>query len=126
MKNKFLLILIAAAIAVIAPACKKEPIKTQGSIVFWQTQSTAQDNTSLGITALYFKVAGKSAGSMGAGTYWNVAPDCGAGSAVTFIMDLGGESSQTVSYIVNDQDGDLVYDGTVTISNDQCIQMELQ
>jgi hypothetical protein len=126
MKKNLLLFAAAALLLLAFSGCKKEPLTTTGSLVFWQTKATQQANQSLGITAYYFYVAGKYQGSMGVNQYWNVAPDCGDAGAVTFKMDMEGASSKTVSYEVKDQDGDVWYTGSEQLPDGDCVQLELQ
>jgi hypothetical protein len=127
-KNLFL---FAAAIALLFTfsGCKKEdpaPKVKTGSVVFWQTKATSQENEALGAAAFYFYVAGKYQGSMGVGQFWNIAPDCGASGAITYKMDLGTSTQKTVSYEIHDQNGNAYYTGSITIEDNTCITLELQ
>lgn len=102
-----------------------EPTNNVGSIIFWQGKTNAEDNLDLGITSFKFYVAGELVGSMAADVYWNVAPDCGATSAVNVTWQLGNRDSQTVTYEIQNQDNEVVYSGSITVEKDQCTQFEM-
>lgn len=105
-------------------SCKKEKENT-GTVVFWQTQTNAEELRDLGITSLKMYLAGKLVGSQDASIYFNASPDCGAQGAVTANYNLGGLQSQVVAYRVLDQTNDVVYEGTMEIENNVCLAFQL-
>lgn len=100
--------------------------KYEGSVVFWYKQSVSEGLIDDDITSLAFYIDGKLIGSSSASVYFNSIPECNTSNAVKYTADLGGSKSKSVIYQVKDPvDGFLVWEGTLTLKANTCIQLEL-
>lgn len=124
MKRTLIFTIAAMLLIFTAQACKKEPVAKKASVVFWQTQSTANTNTAAGSTTYFFYVAGNYLTSRSASEYWNTVPDCDNVNAARYSEDITSEKSVVVT--VKDQDGDIIYNFAATLKPGVCLQQELQ
>jgi hypothetical protein len=125
---KFTLLAVTMASILFAfNGCSKaDPADKVGKMIFWQSQSNAQELGNFGITSLTFTVNGNIVGSMAANVYFNAVPSCGNTGGVNANINLGQSSSKSVLWKATDQDGDLVYEETATVQADGCLQVQLQ
>ena len=120
---KKLLILPLLALLLLAGCTKEEPINNSGGIVFWQTKTTAQTMTNLGVTTYKVYVAGKYVGSRSTAEYYDIAPDCD-GTALKYTHNLGTADQATVSYELYDENNTQLESSSITIKKNICLQWE--
>ncbi len=141
---KFKAFLVFAALAVAISGCKTEgctdanavnfdadadtndgSCKFEGSVVFWYGENTANELLAFGSTSLTYYVDGIVVGSSAANVFWTAGPDCGQNASITVTKDLGNATNLSFSYRVQDQDGDLIWEGIANFTANTCVATEL-
>lgn len=115
-------ILTLAIFLITVVGCKKED--NSGRIVFWYGQSTAEQLFILQVDNLKYYIDGTLVGSTASDVYFTTAPDCGSTGTITVDIDLGELNAKDVAYVVTG-DGDTIWDGTISVSNNTCNRLEL-
>lgn len=106
-------------------SCTKEDTDKSGSVVFWYGQSTSTSLQAADITSLTIYVDGEIVGTYSTNLYAAKIPDCGAQASVGTTKSLGSSDSKPFTYVVKDNFGNVVWDGSVTLQSNTCITFEL-
>ena len=99
----------------------------RGDLVIWYPKSTADFFVLNLTTSVNVYLDGVLVGNMpvsGSG-YFSAAPACGAGGK-TFNVDMGSFSSRSYEYRIDDQDGDMVDFGYVSVSANKCSSLKIE
>lgn len=97
----------------------------EGRNVIWWNQSTSVGMQNYPSNTFYLYVDGVFADSKGTSTYWTSAPDCGDNGSITITKDLGGNKLNYCSYRAIDEDGYLLWEGTLTFEANTCSSVQL-
>jgi hypothetical protein len=98
----------------------------EGSIVFWNNATTADTLVAHKVTSLIYYVNGVMVGTSDPTIqYWATPPDCGDNASITVTEPFNGVSSLTYSFSVNDQNGIVWWNGTVTFVANGCSSYQL-
>jgi hypothetical protein len=151
MKNKLsLLLLIAFSLF----ACKKEAKEVEGCTdpkatnysseatknnssctynaksIFWFNSDTAINLAGDLLTTLEVYVDNTKVGSIEIDQYVESAPSCGSASGINYNLDLGKNSSKSISYVVKSKDilsvEQTVASGTFTLKGGDCNTIEIK
>lgn len=144
MKKTVKLFLLTILVGLVSASCKREgctdnsaknfdsKAKTNccceysGSVVFWYGKTASESLITGGSTSLTYYVDGAVVGSGATSVYWTAAPDCDQSGSVTVKKELGDSKSKSYPYVVKDQDGDVIYQGNVTLTGNTCLAFELK
>lgn len=107
--------------------CKKDDgsCNYSGSVVLWYDEDTADEMDTDGITSLIVEVDGEIVGTYSPSVYFTSAPNCGSTGTITVKKNLGKSKSKTSTYSITDQDGDVVFSGTLEFKANTCTEHEL-
>jgi hypothetical protein len=97
----------------------------QGRVVFWFNKEVSDELIDLDVYSLVYYIDGKQVGTSLSSQSTNSSADCGQLGFVTYTQDLGKSKSKKVSYKIEDQDGDVWWDGTLEIKANICLSYEL-
>lgn len=89
-------------------------------LIFWQDLDAAQSWDPFGVTSLKFYVNGNYVGSCIATEYYPTQPSCSANGQASYTINLGKNTTGSVSVKVTDQAGDVWYDEYITVNNAEC------
>jgi hypothetical protein len=89
-------------------------------LIFWQDLDAAQSWEPFGVTSLKFYVNGDYVGSCIASEYYPTQPSCSANGQASYTINLGKNTTGSVSVKVTDQTGDIWYDEYITVDNSEC------
>ena len=96
-----------------------------GSIVFWFDQITSDSLQAHKVTSLIYYVNGAAQGSSSPTICWVSPPDCGQNAAVTITESFGAVNNPSYSFVVNDQSGNLLWNGNVVFTANGCNAYQL-
>jgi hypothetical protein len=97
----------------------------EGEVVFWYNEAAADGLIDFGSNSLTFYVDGAVVGSTAANVFWTAGPACGANGSITVTRDLGNTTNIALPYRVEDDFGDVIWDGIVNFSANTCEAVEL-
>lgn len=98
----------------------------EGSVVFYNDQSTSTSAMNAGVTNFYYYIDGTLIGSQAANIYFSgTNPDCDQTGLVSFTKDLGGFETQSANYSVRDQDGFVLWSGSLNFNKNTCLKFNL-
>jgi len=123
MKKVKLFLVVIIGIAIFSNSCTKEK---EGSVVFWYGQNVSELLVANNITTLKFYVANDLVGSTSADVYWTSKPDCGSNASITATINLGKNKTQAYNFEVIDQNGNVLWEGTINVNSNECQSYELQ
>lgn len=96
-----------------------------GGAAFWHNEASAQSMIDDGITQIEFYVDGVFMDQVTPFTHWDTPPSCQSDIAFTIEnYGLGSAKSKTFSYVVRDQDDNLIGSGNFTIYGNRCSTYE--
>ena len=98
----------------------------EGSIVFWYDPITADTLIAHKVTSLTYYVNGVVVGSSIPAISWITPPDCGQNASVTVTEPFTGVTNLTYSFSVNDQNGIVWWNQTVTFVANGCSSYQLE
>lgn len=140
-KNLSLVLLSVASISILFTSCAKEEIlgctdpiainydeysetddgscQYSGEIVFWYGSTTRDFLAAEGVIDLTFKMDGVISGSQPTTWSWPQAPNCGENASATVSVDMGSNTTKTVSIKLMTNDGS----GTLESYNSKTVEM---
>ncbi len=103
-----------------------ETCRYEGSVVFWVSQSSAQQMLNDNIQSLVVYLDGDVVGTISnTGQTFTAAPACGEANAITVTQDLFSAKTKALTYRVLDDQSVKRWAGVVTLNGNQCEQFEL-
>lgn len=97
----------------------------EGSALIWFGEVTANELVSDGVSSLTYYVDNQVVGSSSASVFWFSRPNCGQNSTITITKDLASSKSKVYSYRVEDENGDIYWDGYLNFTANSCEAIEL-
>ncbi|PCJ81031.1 MAG: hypothetical protein COA49_06940 [Bacteroidetes bacterium] len=96
----------------------------EGRAVLWYGEEVSNTKQEWA-TSYSFYVDGAIVGSQAVTMFWTGAPDCGQASSITITKDLGNNNSMQSTYEVRDDQGYVVWSGSINFQANTCIAIEL-
>lgn len=96
-----------------------------GKVLFWYNSTVVLSLMNSGITSLKFYIGNELKYEGESIIYWNQVPDCGHAGTITLIIDMGELQMQPVNYLINDQNGNAVWEGVVSLVGGLCNPVQL-
>jgi hypothetical protein len=96
-----------------------------GSAVFWYNATTAEELQFYESNELTLYIDNQLISTMPTTNYWLVAPDCASAGAWVWSRDLGTSDSAVATYRIEDNFGDVLWDGVVAINQNGCTAIAL-
>ena len=97
-----------------------------GENVIFYGEDVAQFLVDNNYTSLTYYVGGTLVGSSAASVYFTSEPACGAEGSITITRDLGVAKNKTFDYEVKDEDGTILWEGTLNFTANTCSSLELK
>lgn len=92
----------------------------EASAVFWHDQAASDSLLSNNVTTLTYYVDDTSVGSNASTTFWTSAPGCGGNGSLSITERLGRAKTKNFDYRIEDQNGNLLEEGQLTMSANSC------
>ncbi len=97
----------------------------EADLVFWFDSDTKTILTSSGVTSLHYYLDETLIGNFGAATDFSAAPPCDDGTAFRKSIAYDVHASKSLTYRVEDQNGNEHFSGTVTAVAKSCVPVQL-
>jgi hypothetical protein len=93
--------------------------------VFWYNATTAEELQFYESNELTLYIDNQLISTVPTTNYWLVAPDCASAGAWVWSRDLGTSDSAVATYRIEDNFGDVLWDGVVAINQNGCTAIAL-
>ena len=118
--KKITIFIFAAIISLSLSSCKKE---YTSEFSFWNNKATSEKLVADGVTQLSFYLGNNLEGTRNVNEFFEGEPSCK--SSETFKIFVVSEETKTYDFTVEDQDGYLVWKGTLSNGTGGCLITEI-
>jgi hypothetical protein len=97
----------------------------EGQLLFWFNQDTKDALVDEGVGTLRYKLNDNLTGTFPVGDAFATAPACNAAGAATLKVKMGSSQTMMYVYTVEDEHGNIRFDGIVSLSGGACMKIQL-